>query len=565
MYSVKQHINILTAALVAYGVEHIVVCPGSRNSPLVHNFNEHPEIQCHPVTDERSAGFVALGIRLATNQPVAVCVTSGSALLNLLPAVAEATYQHQGIIVISADRPAEWINQFDGQTLPQPHALGDFVKCCVNISEWPNNSATQDESPEDSHRWACGRMIAEALLRNQQDDHPSVHINVSINEPLFDFAETQLPCVQPIQYYRMEGKSCQIAIPERFDKILSRSSKVLLVCGQLNRDLRHEDALQKICQFLPVICEPLSWTATAIDSLLTSISDSESLLPDTVIYLGRTLVSKKLKQFLRRSNVQVWAVSVDGEIHDVFQHQVGLIHANPTDFLVALQSYCATNKSVRAQTSFLRSWNEALSITQTIQSQTITEYSQAAAVQTFERMLPKDPIVHFANSSVIRLACIYARHFVWCNRGLNGIEGSLSTAVGHSLVVSENVYCVIGDLSFFYDSNALWNQHLRGNLRILLLNNHSGGIFNQLPGLEQSPALPSYIAAQHQTNAEYLCQAYQIEYHQVRAMDELPDAMHHLLHAQSQRPIILEVFTDAHIDSQTYQMLLKDYDKLENH
>lgn len=154
MYSNKENVNILTSLLVAHGVTHAVVCPGSRNAPIVHNFNECPDMECYPITDERSAGFYALGMTQALGQPVAVCVTSGSALLNLAPAVAEAYYQHRPLVVISADRPQQWIDQLDGQTLPQPDALGRFVRKAVSLPE-PSN---------DEQRWYCNRMVNEALL-----------------------------------------------------------------------------------------------------------------------------------------------------------------------------------------------------------------------------------------------------------------------------------------------------------------------------------------------------------------------------------------------------------------
>ena len=171
MYSDKDHVNILTALLVAHGIRHAVVCPGSRNAPIVHNLTTCPDIACYPVTDERSAGFYALGMSQALKQPVVVCVTSGTALLNLAPAVAEAWYQHRPLVVISADRPSQWIDQLDGQTLPQPDALGRFVKRAVSLPE-PRN---------DEERWYCNRLVNEALIVR---DAP-VHINVPITERLY--------------------------------------------------------------------------------------------------------------------------------------------------------------------------------------------------------------------------------------------------------------------------------------------------------------------------------------------------------------------------------------------
>ena len=154
MYSNKEQVNILTSLLVAHGIRDAVVCPGSRNSPIAHNLSECPDIACYPVTDERSAGFYALGMAQARKQPVVVCVTSGTALLNLAPAVTEAFYQHIPIVVISADRPAAWIDQLDGQTMPQPDALGRFVRKAVSLPE-PH---------DDDTRWYCNMMIPAGIV-----------------------------------------------------------------------------------------------------------------------------------------------------------------------------------------------------------------------------------------------------------------------------------------------------------------------------------------------------------------------------------------------------------------
>ena len=180
-----------------------------------------------------------------------------------------------------------------------------------------------------------------------------------------------------------------------------------------------------------------------------------------------------------------------------------------------------------------------------------------AAVRYFEQHW-QSGIVHYANSSAIRLANIYAQHPVFCNRGVNGIEGSLSTAAGFSCMTDDRVFCVIGDLSFFYDQNALWNQNLRGNLRILLLNNGRGGIFNMLPGLEQSPARDAFVAAAHQTSAEGICQQNDVVYLSASDMPQLRAGIDTLLNIESTRPVLLEVFTDAAADEQVYREYLLD-------
>ena len=191
MYSTKENVNILTALLVKEGITKAVVCPGSRNSPIVHNLCACPDIECYPVTDERSAGFVALGMSLADNEPVVVCVTSGSALLNVAPAAAEAFYQKRPLVIISADRPPQWIDQQDGQTLQQHRALEPNVRKSVTLPE-PHN---------DEERWYCNRLVNEALNALHLNGGGPVHINVPITEPLFDYDVMQLPDERRIIVY----------------------------------------------------------------------------------------------------------------------------------------------------------------------------------------------------------------------------------------------------------------------------------------------------------------------------------------------------------------------------
>ena len=218
MFSNKKNVNILTALLAAHGIRHAVVCPGSRNAPIVHNLNEHPDIVCYPVTDERSAGFYAIGMMQALDEPVVVCVTSGTALLNLAPAVAEAWYQHLPLIVVSADRPEPWIDQLDGQTLPQPGALGRFVRRTVSLPE--------------TEEWYCNRLVNEALLDAMADDARPVHINVPITEPLFSFDVPQLPDVRMVMR-TSPARDYDCLHPALVDG-LTAARRPMIVFGQTN-------------------------------------------------------------------------------------------------------------------------------------------------------------------------------------------------------------------------------------------------------------------------------------------------------------------------------------------
>ena len=506
MYSEKENVNILTALLVAHGIRHAVVCPGSRNAPIVHNLNECPDITCWPVTDERSAGFYALGMTQALNEPVVVCVTSGTALLNLAPAVAEAYYQHRPLVVISADRPEAWIDQLDGQTLPQSDALGRFVRKAVSLPE-PH---------DDESRWYCNRLVNEALMER----HAPVHINVPITEPLFQFTVAQLPEERKIDFTPADIP------PHTLNHIVHRflhAERPMLIAGQPMNPL--------------------------MDEAVQQVQDDASYVPDFVLYTGGSIVSKRLKRFLRQAR-ETWVVNREGEVTDTFMNLTHVIQGDP-EVVADLVRF----NLEQAPHPFVQRWDALLAkLRQQVETQELP-YSSAAVVRYFEQSLASQtpPLgevgkgsvsVHYANSTAIRLANTYAHSTVFCNRGVNGIEGSLSTAAGFSLVADEKVFCVIGDLSFFYDQNALWNQNLRGNLRILLLNNGHGAIFDTLPGLSQSPARDRLVAAAHATTAEGICRQNNVTYLKATNMAEMQQAVDTLLYIESDRPVLLEVFVD---------------------
>ena len=507
MYSNKENVNILTSLLVAHGIRHAVVCPGSRNSPIVHNLNESPAIQCYPVTDERSAGFYALGMSQCLQESVAVCVTSGTALLNLAPAVAEAYYQHVPLVVISADRPSQWIDQLDGQTLPQPDALGRFVGKAVSLPE----------PMTDEQHWYCNRLVNEALMVRQAP----VHINVPISEPLFDFSVSALPEERKIELLPADMPNHTMSHVVR---MFMQSKRPMLISGQ-----------------------PMN---PNMDEAVCLAGDDERYIPDFVLYIGGSIVSKRVKHFLRKAK-ETWAVNEIGKVNDTFMNLThviqgdGKVLADQIRFMLEQQPH-----------PFVQQWNELLKKVRQHAIAYQPAYSQMATVKWLEHEFSifNFPFsIHYANSTSIRLANIYACHEVYCNRGVNGIDGSLSTAAGFSCVTDEKVFCVIGDLSFFYDQNALWNQNLRGNFRILLMNNGKGGIFNMLPGLEKSPVRDRFVAAEHHTSAAGICQQNKIVYLKAENMQEMQEGIDRLLQEESERPMLLEVFTDAAEDERVFR------------
>ena len=544
MYCDKPHINQLTALLKEHGFKDIVVCPGSRNGILVHNFDA-AQFNLHPVTDERSAAFVALGLCLSTQRPTALCVTSGSALLNTIPAIAEAYYRQLPILVISADRPKQWINQLDGQTLFQNGGLLPYA----------STYTIEEAGTEEECAWNNLRMNEAILALGQQGGQP-VHINVPISEPLFSFHTENLPRVRtiteetPVFHAPFSAATLQRIQEARFP---------VIVMGQYEKgkiETIAEIERQGALLFLPEIIsgQDGAWRTTALEHLLPN----KDFAPDLVIHIGGNLVNKQLKLHLRRlTHCEVIRVESSQQMPDTFSHLTTIVRTSPESALQQLAELKQENPAVR---TFQKELDAFRGIAQNYQP---TTFSDLNVMQKLSRALPQDCALQVGNSSVIRNAAYFLEEQttrLYCNRGVNGIEGSLSVAVGYALGNTELTLSLIGDLSFFYDQNALWNKQLPHQLRILLFNNGGGQIFYRLPGLNQTPALSPYIAASHQTHAQGLAQSYGISYLSARNDQEVEQCLPKLLATESERPILMEVFTQTN-DNETELQQIKKYYK----
>ena len=604
MFSTIENVNILTSVLKSHGLRRVVVCPGSRNAPIVHNLNEVEGISCYPVTDERSAGFVALGLAMGNPSPcpdpVAVVVTSGSALVNLYPAVVEAYYQKLPVIFISADRPEAWIGQQDGQTLPQADVFGSMVNRSVNLPIIPGYFKNDDEAKElhDQQAWYCERQVHEAVLDCVHRKTGPVHINVQIAEPLYRFTQPELPETRWLDYVHTNLFGGDFHYGDLLDFLNAR--KPMIVVGQ-DYPSSSLYGIKNIGSWAVTLIEPTALgtasTAPARRELLESSfekvlarlekgkiqvadfrGDTETyktidFMPDFILYVGGTLVSKRLKQFLRRAarsvdeggaGAKVWRVSEDGECIDTFMHLDRIFHADPNQLAEAMTSF--EQKYSDEADGYKERWCKALRAAKRHAYDYEPPFSSMAAVKYFQQEYlahslddTRECRLVYGNSSAIRLAAIYARQYVHCNRGVNGIEGTLSTAAGLSIYLSEyhspdaksqqKVFCVLGDLSFFYDQNALWNQNLNGSLRILVLNNGGGAIFGKFEGLKKSKAREQLVMAEHRTSAYHICEAQGVDYRNADDMPSMKNGIDWLIHTESPRPLLLEVFTDIDIDN----------------
>ncbi|RHJ91319.1 2-succinyl-5-enolpyruvyl-6-hydroxy-3-cyclohexene-1-carboxylic-acid synthase [Parabacteroides bouchesdurhonensis] len=549
MYSDKKNILQLTALLIEHGIRNVVLCPGSRNAPIVHTLANHSFFQCYSVTDERSAGFFALGLALQSGKPAAVCCTSGTALLNIHPAVAEAFYQQVPLVVISADRPAAWIGQMDGQTLPQPGVFNSLVKKSVNL---PEIHTDEDE-------WYCNRLINEALLELNHHGKGPVHINVPISEPLFRFSTGELPKVRVITRYQ----GLNVYDKEYNDLIdrMNKYNKRMMVVGQMNLIYLFE---KKICKLL---YKHFTWLTEHtgnrtvpgmpiknFDALIYSMPEDqqEKLIPELVITYGGHVVSKRLKQFLRKHPPKEhWHVSLDGEVADLYGSITTVIEMDPFEFLEKIAYMLESNKVY----DYPKVWENL--------SKNIPEpevpYSEISAIGSLIKALPAEAALHLANSSTVRYAQLFSvpeSVEVCCNRGTSGIEGSMSTAIGYAAGSEKLNFIIIGDLSFFYDMNALWNNYIRSNVRILLLNNGGGEIFQALPGFEMTEQTRRFVTATHSTTAQGWATERGFQYTSVHNKEELEEAMTLFTQTEStEKPLLMEVFTDKAEDIK----ILKDY------
>lgn len=569
MYSDKPTINILTSLLLEHGVRHAVVCPGSRNAPICHNLAATGAISCHPITDERSAAFFAIGLSQAQGmRPVAVCVTSGSALLDTSPAVAEAFYQRVPLVVIAADRPAAWIGQLDGQTLPQPDALGGLVRRAVSLPM--GNNAEE--------LWHANRLINEALMDACTTATPGpVLINVPLAEPLYEFNTKSLPSVRSCRRIVPSGRDVARKVADMaFPFHHLTNSRLMVVVGQTSEDLEpHLETLER--HHIVVVREPLSTPHHHPNEAAYILNRRKALAdeyrPDMIIYLGGHLVGKELKQFLRSCTyTETIMTNAAGELQDVFQNTTLVAQCGDKVMAEALAercAECAKNGSVdddvnEIELSFFDKWKSLFRLADNVCEREASIFSQLRVLQAFDFRA-----VQYANSSAVRLGCLTARRRFFCNRGVNGIDGSLSTASGFATGLGGQStgpsLVVIGDLSFFYDQNALWNNDLSPRLRILLLNNGGGGIFSRFRGLEGSPAREPIVMAAHGTSARGVCGQFGVEY---RSATDAAQAVRHaawLTAPDACRPRLLEVRTRMDDDQsaldELYENLLKEYDE----
>jgi 2-succinyl-5-enolpyruvyl-6-hydroxy-3-cyclohexene-1-carboxylate synthase len=526
MTSRFQPIYDIAAICSGKGIRHAVLSPGSRNAPLILAFSRHPAITAYTVSDERSAGFVALGQAQQSGEPVALVCTSGSAAYNFAPAVAEAFFSNTPLIVFTADRPSEWIAQQDGQTIHQTGLYGAHVKKSFQL---PQNYSHPDE------QWEVNRIVNDAVNLAQQHPVGPVHINAPFREPLYPAQGDSFSYSDNIRIIHEPPR--HPVLSEQHKQVINtgwhQSHNVLIVAGQGQTDVALNAALTKLNEVhrVPVVGDVISnvhgvrATVRHADLFLGTAPQAvkKSLRPDLLISFGGSVVSKNLKLFLREfPPVAHWHVVDNGTTADNFQHLTHVFHARPIDLI----NYLATLDTApqfehQKQENYHKFWEveerRSIRILSGMFPQT-GDLSELELVAGILGAIPHSCTLHLANSMSVRygnfvgLTDEQSNVRVFANRGTSGIDGCSSTAVGHALINPSPHLLITGDMAFFYDRNAFWHNYNVPNLRIVLLNNHGGVIFNLLDGPANLPETDEYFVTRQELNGRKLCEEFGFDY-----------------------------------------------------
>lgn len=540
-FSDKMLSQTLVQLCLDKGIKNIIISPGSRNAPLTIGFGENPNFNCFSIVDERCAAFFALGIAQHSKMPMIIICTSGSALLNYYPAIAEAFYSDIPLVVVSADRPLDYIDIGDGQTIRQENVFENHILYSANCKE---GEAFQIKNETEIN----------IALNTAIELNGPVHINIPFSEPLYHTTENQLVWPQNVaprlgcenfeedlnpfaaQWNASKRKMILVgvlapnSVEKRFVEQLAMDESVLILT-ETTSNLHNENFI------------------VAIDQLIAPLTDEEfkMLQPDILLTFGGMVVSKKIKAFLRSfSPKEHWHVDTKKSYDTYFaltQHFKTDINNFFGDFLPKINTL---------KSDYQKHW---LKVKQhRIQRHRIYEseipYSDFMVFSEIFKQLPQHIQLQLSNSATIRYAQLFdiqPSAEVFCNRGTSGIDGSTSTAVGAAYASNLPTVFITGDLSFFYDSNALWNNYIPKNFKIIIVNNGGGGIFRILPGEKDSELFDTYFETKHGLTAKQLSEMYGFNYVSIENEEKLAQGINDFFN-KHEGPSLLEIFTPSTVN-----------------
>ena len=558
----------------AKNIQHIVISPGSRNAPLTKGFTSHSFFKTYSIVDERAAAFFALGIAQQLQQPVAVVCTSGSALLNYYPAVAEAFYSDIPLVVLSADRMPHRIDIGDGQTIRQDQVFEPHLEAAAYLSPdvlhatqtllnhpfqslLPKTSTPKEVASIQQDIQSKNEKEINATLNTALEKRGPVHLNIPLEEPLYDSCNTQL------ELQHITGVESQPNMVD-LDPFLTqwhRTKKKLILVGVLAPNSIEKKVVDYLAAdpSVTVLTESTSNLShyTFVQSIDTFIAplektnqDLSDYQPQLLLTFGGMVVSKKIKAFLRHyAPQQHWHID-DKKAYDTFYCLSHHLKIQPAEFFTALiaqkKEYAQSNYCV----NFLAQYNKQRLLGLNYIKQ--LPFSDFKAFDLIFKNAPKGYMLQLANSSTIRYAQLFPLidyNGVYCNRGTSGIDGSTSTAMGAAWTREEPTLLITGDLSFFYDVNGLWNNYLKPSTRIIVVNNQGGGIFRILPGEKDTPAYDTYFETVQNRSAKQICRAFGLGYRTAASSFGLKWQLKRFFRP-SNRPQLLEIKTPRKLNDQ---------------
>lgn len=514
------HLNVLATVCKIMGIKHIMLSPGSRSAPLVYAFARQASFKIHTAVDERSAAYQAMGIAYATQQPVVLICTSGTAAVNYYPAIAEAHFRKIPLLVLTADRPAHLLNQQDGQMINQQHLYGTHARVFASLKT----------SYKEIEYKGLAVQIAAAVQSITEQTKGVAHINIPLNEPLY--ANSQNKDVDEALEQKIASWINQLKKPkkqansqqQRLNSAWVKAKRKLLIIGEgpINIDLI--TPLLKLREqpdvviLADVVSNQHTYNTTPyFDQLISSLNpvDLNNLKPDLILSMGGSMLSKSLKNWLKTQQ-PTWHIRIKSEPEhiDTYGNLTGVVEAPAGQVLKAL-----AHLTPHSQSNYRAEWVQYANQLSTKIGSFIHQsgWNELQATAKILEQLPDASQLHLANSSVVRYASLSgqlpASVLVNANRGASGIDGCTSTAVGAALVNQRPTILLTGDLAFLYDKNALWQQTLPDNLRIIVFNNNGGGIFTLIDGPTSVQEYEQYFTTPHQQNIKGIAQVSGLEYY----------------------------------------------------
>lgn len=540
-FSNKKLSQIITQLCYAKGIQHIVISPGSRNAPLTISFTENKEFINYSIVDERCAAFFALGMAQQLNKPVALVCSSGSALLNYYPAISEAFYSDIPLVVLSADRPSELINIGDGQTINQENVFENHILENANCIEG------------DDYNLFNQTIINSALNTAIMKKGP-VHINIPFSEPLYETVDKLTTTIEnePVSIEKIKFN----VDLKSFAKKWNNSKKKIVLVGVLQPNSIEKGFLDILAmdESVLVLTETTSNLShhnffPSIDKLIASFDENDfnKFQPDILLTLGGMVVSKKIKALFRKySPKEHWHID-SKKVYDTYFCLSHHFKVSPNLFF---KKFLPITKTVKS--SYQAYWLSIKTYRKSRHENYLNEieYSDFKVFSSIVNFLPNNVQLQLSNSTTIRYAQLFEFNKsieMFCNRGTSGIDGCTSTSIGAAVASKKETILITGDLSFLYDSNALWNNYIPSNFKIILINNGGGGIFRILPGEKNTKNFNTFFETKHQLTAVHFCKMYHLDYFKVSNEEELNDELPLFLNS-SETPKLLEIITPSEVN-----------------